>query len=538
MASSRTRLRRLAADRFGWSELAEEQEEPMRALLAGRDVLAVLPTGAGKSAIYQLPALLMDRPTLVVSPLLALQRDQIDALARSGAARAEALNGDTGETRRREILSAAATGEVPLLYLTPEQLADPDRLADLAELRPALVAVDEAHCVSAWGYDFRPDYLRLGRAIRRLGRPPVAALTATASPPVRDDIAGWLGLTDPLVVVGGLERPNLYLAAAHCPDEPTRRARLLGAVDELTGPGIVYVPTRRAAEEVAGQLRAAGRDARPYHAGLSRAVRDATHRGFIEGRLPTVAATTAFGMGIDKPDIRWVCHAALPDSPDAYLQEVGRAGRDGAPATALLLFRETDTGLRRYFASGTPRPEEVGAVIRELRAGPVPSRRALAERAGVGTRRLTQILALLAQVGAVSVGGRQPRWAPGGPDPEDAAGLVLRQVRRQREIRRSRVEMIRGYAETEACRTGYLLGYFGQRMARPCGHCDTCATGTAAARAGDGPYRTGSAVRHAEWGRGVVVGAEPDRVTVLFDEVGYRTLALPDVLDRELLRRA
>jgi ATP-dependent DNA helicase RecQ len=311
--------------------------------------------------------------------------------------------------------------------------------------------------------------------------------------------------------------------------------RLRDAVARVTGSGIVYVPTRRAAEESAQWLRDAGYTAQPYHAGLSRSVRESAHRGFADGDLPIVVATSAFGMGIDKPDVRWIFHAALPESPDAYVHEIGRAGRDGDPATTLLLYREQDTGLRRYFASGSLKPEQVSAVAHAVREGDA-SRRVLAERAGVGSRRLTEILVLLEQVGAVRKKARRLSCPSSGPDPEAAADLVMEQVERQQAIRQSRLDMMNQYAQTEACRGQYLLSYFGEQLDDVCGHCDNCASGSSADYQTDQTvYPLNSVVHHDEWGRGIVLRYEPDRVVVLFDDVGYRTLSLPDVVERDLL---
>jgi ATP-dependent DNA helicase RecQ len=531
-ASRDRRLTRLARERFGWRELSPLQERAMHAVLDGRDVLGVLPTGSGKSAIYQLPALLLDRTTLVVSPLLALQRDQIEALARAGAAAAQ-LTGEQSAGRRDEVLDAVRRGEIRLLYVTPEQLADPSRLAGV---RPALVAVDEAHCISAWGYDFRPDYLHLGAAIETLGRPAIVALTATASPPVQEDIVERLRLRDPLVLVSGVDRPNLQLAAFHCPDESTRTERLLSLVEQVSGSGIVYVPTRRRAEETARALSDAGHPARPYHAGLARAARAEIHQEFVDDRAPIVVATNAFGMGIDKPDIRWVFHTALPESPDAYVQEIGRAGRDGEPAATVLLWQESDTSLRRYFASGSLDDEQVRTVIHAVRQGHA-TRRAIADRTGVKARRLGTILALLEQIGAVRIHGRRISYRGG--DPVAAAAEVVHQAERQETIRQSRVDMIRQYARTEACRGEYLAAYFGQRLAGLCDHCDNCGAGRSAEQQTDrGEYPLRTVVHHREWGKGIVMGHEPDRITVLFDEVGYRTLALPAVREHGLLSRS
>jgi ATP-dependent DNA helicase RecQ len=538
------RLRAAARDRFGWADLSAEQLAAMRALMAGRDVLVVLPTGAGKSGIYQVPATLLDGPTLVVSPLLALQHDQITGLRDrgDGALAAVRLSSADRAGERAAALRALHGGHVEYVFVTPEQLADPARLDAIRAARPSLVAIDEAHCVSAWGHDFRPDYLQLGHAIRALGQPPVAALTATASPPVREDVVGYLGLRDPLVVVAGLDRPNVFLEAVACVDDEQRWRRLRERVAAAPGPGIVYAPTRRATEELAARLVESGVTAAAYHGGMPAGRRRDCHEAFLSGRLPVVVATSAFGMGIDKPDIRWVNHVALPDSPDSYLQEVGRAGRDGEPAQALLLWRAADTALQRYFTAAVPGEDELTRLAGALATADGPLGRAqLRERTGLGPRKLGVLLGLLEQVGA-AVGVRGGRWrVPGyAPQPAQAARLAVEQARRRRVVQRSRLDMMRHYAETTGCRTQALLAYFGEHLAERCGHCDSCLSGSAEEvdDGGDVPFGVHTRVRHGEWGEGVVLRYEDDRMTVLFDDVGYKTLAVPVVVDQGLLAPA
>ncbi len=620
------RLRRAARRVFGWSRLRPAQLRAMRALRRGRDALVVLPTGAGKSAVYQVPAVLAPGPTFVISPLLALQQDQIAGLnARPRAERTRAVRISSAETpaQQQAALDEVRAGRARFLFLTPEQLARPDRLAQLRDLRPSLVAVDEAHCLSAWGYDFRPDYLILGRALaelaptvgrhsRRRRRPAVVALTATASPPVREDIAARLGLSRPEVVVTGLDRPNLYLEASHCPTEEHRWRRLLALLSEQDGDaGIVYVPTRRAAREVAARLTEAGYRARHYHGGLAGGARTRLHEEFLAGQVPVMVATSAFGMGIDKPDIRWVAHLALPDSPDSYLQEIGRAGRDGEPARALLLFRAEDVALQRYFSSGLPSEVEIRDLVAVLRERP-RSRAELRELSGFGARKLTGLVSLLAEVGAL-VEGPDARLSspPHAPVPVETARLALAEVARHQRVQATRIDMMRQFAESRSCRGQALLAYFGDRLDGPCGHCDNCAprpagdatptngggsqpalaarpalvrarSGTATRRpripaprrspergagrvptpaklaldaglagrgagaadlAGRGagasgpgrPYPPHSVVRHRRWGIGTVLGYDDDRMTVLFDTVGYKTLSVAVVVRGNLL---
>jgi len=535
------RLRAVARDRFGYTELRPGQLDAMRAVLSGRDALVVMPTGAGKSAVYQVPAALLPGPTIVVGPLLALQQDQMSALSDRADAGLAAVRISSAEspTERREALAALRAGRAQFLFVTPEQLADPERLAEIATIRPALVAVDEAHCISAWGHDFRPDYLQLGRVIRELRRPPVVALTATASPPVREDIIERLGLADPYVAVGGLDRPNLFLEAVRCVDEEQRWQRLLLRLRDSVPPGIVYAATRRATEELAGRLTGGGFVAQAYHGGMTATERERRHEAFLADEVPVMVATTAFGMGIDKPNIRWVNHVTLPDSPDSYLQEVGRAGRDGQPAQALLLYRGEDAGLRRFFSTSTADPDELTRLATVLRAARKPvTRDALRDVTGLGPRKIGQLLSLLEQVGAVAAGAggrlRVPRFAP---EPAEAARLAVAHAERFQTVQRSRIEMMRYLAETSNCRGQALLAYFGEHVAHRCGHCDNCADGSVdtVAPTSAEPYPVHSTVRHADWGEGMVLQYEGERMTVLFSDVGYKTLSVPVVVEQRLL---
>lgn len=382
-------LRRAARNLFGWTALRPNQLAAMRAVMKRRDALVVLPTGAGKSAIYQIPASLIPGPTVVISPLLALQQDQIAALneRQRPELRAVRISSDESAAQQAEAIEDIRAGRAEFLFITPEALSNPDRLAEVRELKPALVAIDEAHCISAWGHDFRPDYLALGHLIDGLGRPPVVALTATASPPVRDDIIARLRLREPEVVVSGLDRPNLFLEVAHCPTDDYRWRRLIALLRDDERPGIIYVPTRRAAEELAERLTGAGFPAEFYHGGMPTAARHELHEAFLADRVPIMVATSAFGMGIDKPNIAWVVHMALPDSPDSYFQEIGRAGRDGSPARVLLLWRAEDVGLQRYFSGGLPDEKELTELAAVLR-GKARNRKELRELTGLGPRKL------------------------------------------------------------------------------------------------------------------------------------------------------
>ncbi|MGV0837906.1 RecQ family ATP-dependent DNA helicase [Mycolicibacterium thermoresistibile] len=535
----REELSSTAARLFGWAELSADQLTAMEAILAGRDLLAVLPTGSGKSAIYQVPAVLRAGVTLVVSPLIALQHDQIAGLAETEAPSAVALNSRLRAADRARNAEAVRRGEVEYIFVAPEQLANADVVALLQEANLSLIVVDEAHCVSAWGHDFRPDYLRLGDAFRRLGRDiPVAALTATASTVVRREIVERLDLNDPAVVTAGFDRPNLQLRVDQYVDAGDKRDAVLAAVTDLPGPGLLYTATRKDAETYAAALNEASGTGRAaaYHAGMSTADRDAVHAGFRDDHFQVVAATSAFGMGIDKPNVRFVVHASVPESLDAYYQQIGRGGRDGADALAVLFYRAEDLGLARYFTSHTPDEELLATVYGALGTDTATRLKDLRTELGVRGRKLTNAVNLLEQAGVVR--STRKGFRSTGVEPEQAVAQAVRVVQTRERIDDSRVEMMRGYAETRTCRRQFLLAYFGQTLPAACGNCDRCLS---ADRPGDveadrPAIAVDTAVRHREFGPGVVIGGDTDRITVLFDDYGYRTLAMRAVRENQLLQ--
>jgi ATP-dependent DNA helicase RecQ len=552
-AAVRTRrIREIARDLLGFEEFRPGQERAMQAVVGGRDALAVLPSGAGKSAIYQVAGLLLDGPVVIVSPLIALQRDQVERLTElgDGVGRAVQLNSSLPEREQREVLEGLSDGSVRYVFLAPEQLTKADVVDAIEDAEPALFVVDEAHCVSAWGHDFRPDYLRLGGVIEQLRHPTVLALTATAAPPVRAEIVEKLEMRDPELVVAGFDRPEIRLKVDPHADARGKQEAVLDRVLAEVGsgrvPGIVYSATRKGSEDLVEALTERGLRVRAYHAGLRDAEREDTQRAFMDDELDVVVATTAFGMGIDKPDVRFVVHAEPADSLDSYYQEIGRAGRDGQPALAVLVYRQEDLGLRRFFAAGAPAEEELQQVAGLVAAAPAAGIdegvdvQALRAETGRGATPLARDLNLLEQVSAVVLdeeGAAHP--AEDAPSPTEAAAAARELAEQHEKVDQSRVEMMRGYAETTQCRRQFLLGYFGEQLDQPCGNCDNCSAGTSEDQspAVDVPFPVETSVEHEEWGPGIVMRVEDDRLVVLFEEVGYKTLGLAAVTDNDLLRR-
>ncbi|HEY0933106.1 MAG TPA: RecQ family ATP-dependent DNA helicase, partial [Trebonia sp.] len=523
---------RLARERLGFGRLRPGQRAAVEALVAGRDVLAVLPTGAGKSAIYELAGLLGTGPTVVVSPLIALEDDQLGHLRAAGLP-AVVLNSRQSATARAQALTAAGQPGT-FVFLSPEQLASSETRQTLRRAAPGLFVVDEAHLISQWGHDFRPDYMMLGAQAEAIGAPVRLALTATAAPPVRQEIVRRLGLRAPQVVIGDFDRPNIYLSVRRALTVAEKRQHLTDAAAELGGPGIVYAATRAGAQAAHDTLAAAGERVTLYHAGLSGRARQDAMTAFLDGTVRVIAATVAFGMGIDKPDVRWVVHYDPPPSPDAYYQEFGRAGRDGAPSRAELIYRYEDFGTARHLTARGVAGAAVAAAAAALAAG---------RQAETDGRAQTAALARLADLGAVTWqadGGA--RWSGTMTSPQ-ALKASEEETEREGEVERSRLAMMRHYAEHPGCRRSFLLTYFGQDFTGTCGNCDNDLAPPDPARAAeaapaDVPFAVGTRVLSARWGEGTVQRYDGDQVTVLFDEHGYRELFVPVVRERGLLRRA
>ncbi|HEX3732845.1 MAG TPA: RecQ family ATP-dependent DNA helicase [Mycobacteriales bacterium] len=522
---------------LGGARLRDEQRVSLREL-PEHDTLVVVAPAAGKTAIYAIGGELLGGPTVVVSPTLSLQRDQARTLNEGGLA-AEVLNSQLSAGRQRQTLERLAAGKLEFLLLAPEQLTRDVVLDELRRVRPTLFVVDEAHCISQWGHDFRPDYLSLAAVIEAIGRPRLLAMTATAAPTVREEIVERLGMRNVHTVVGDTDRPELHLSVRLLHDEQAKWKAVVSEATERDGSGIVYVSTRRHAEQLTGRLRDTAVSAGVYHGALRRQERDATQDAFLRGELRVVVATSAFGMGINKPDVRFVLHGDDPASIDAYHQEAGRAGRDGNPASARLFHRPQDLAVPAFFAGGgDPDPEQLAAVLRAVHEEPL-TRSELARRTALSARSLARLVSLLIAVGGLREEAGRRLSTTSDVTRDQAVENAVRHARRRREFEHSRVEMVRRYAETTGCRRRTLLELLGEVRDEPCQRCDNCDAGHGGKRAeqeGDsGPLRPGQRVTHPEFGTGTVQTLEGDSVVVLFDESGYRTLSRRVAVERGLL---
>ena len=470
------RYRELLRERFGYPDFRPGQAEVLERL-AGGDVLGVMPTGGGKSLCYVLPALEVGR-ALVVSPLIALMQDQVEALQAAGVA-ADFINstlpGHEQHRRHRDFTD----GRTALLYVAPERLANRRFVEALRDAGVRLLVIDEAHCISEWGHDFRPDYLAIGAARTALGAPRTLALTATADAAVRRDILAGLGIPGAREVVTSFDRPNLRFAARQMDKPRDRLDWLVRHAREREGQsGIVYARTRRNVEETAAALRAAGVHAEPYHAGMPAGARASAQRRFTTGETPIMVATNAFGLGIDKPDVRFVVHLGMPGRLEAYYQEAGRAGRDGDPAECTLLYARRDIGLqRRFIAQAHPEAEQVRRAwhrLVELQRfspdRPMPPDAAADAGGGEGWPAALKALRAsgLVEPGALRLTTLDPR-----------APIDARPIEERRRYAESRLAQMVEYAETTGCRRALVLRYFGEEPgAADCGGCDNCAQTT------------------------------------------------------------
>jgi ATP-dependent DNA helicase RecQ len=476
-------------EHFGFDNFREGQREVIESILAGKDVIVVMPTGSGKSLCYQLPAMILDGVTLVVSPLIALMKDQVDALHARGLP-ATFINSSIPEPEQHARIEALRRREHKLVYIAPERFRSSRFNAALRSIPISLFAVDEAHCISTWGHDFRPDYLRLRNVVHTLGNIRTLALTATATPYVRSDIIQQLGLERPETYVSGFDRPNLRIEVVHTEKEREKITHIKRLAQAHEGSGIVYASTRKAVEQVGKELKRLGLSVSTYHAGMSDAVRVRAQDDFMNGRTQMIVATNAFGMGIDKRDIRFVAHYQIPGSIEAYYQEIGRAGRDGLPSTCVLLFNYADKNTHDFFIEGSypdlalvksvynslVRTElkqiqlstsEIAHLAREKNELAIQSALYLLERAGHIQRTANR----------AENGRRQSRTivmldtAPLRVDPRQVSGRADLERRKLREL----IE----FCYTEQCYRSHILNYFGDRNhPRQCGGCGNCQPAT------------------------------------------------------------
>ncbi len=467
---------------LGYPDFRPGQGRLVRAVLEGRDAMGILPTGGGKSVCFQLPAFLLPGMVLVVSPLISLMEDQVGR-GRAVGLEAEALTASLSARRRRRILAQAESGKIQLLFVSPERLHQPGFLSALPRLPISLLTVDEAHCISFWGHDFRPAYLRIGE-LRSWIRGPILALTATATPRVREEIRTRLRLHAPVRVVGSFDRPNLHWRVEKASSHTEKVSRLRALLRGREGAVIVYAATRKSVEAVSRALASRGYPAQAYHAGLPPSVRTRVQEGFLGDPSPLVVATNAFGMGIDRSDVRMVLHYQLPDSLEAYYQEAGRAGRDGAEAHCVALFGKRDRQihdgfllqtfppenrlrkLHRHLVGRVPLREEIGTSWRELRN---------ATGGGCGTQELRAAVLALARCGALLVEETSN-------EEEDRITITLRGsalsfegLGRLRSIKEGQIEAVQRFARGRRCRRRAILAYFGEGWEPGgCGRCDRC----------------------------------------------------------------
>jgi len=439
--------RSLLQHHFGYPDFRPAQTPVIHSILNGKDTLAVLPTGGGKSICFQVPAMVLGGLSIVVSPLISLMQDQIEAAVARGIP-AACLNSSLGKEEQSRVRSSIKDGSVRLLYVSPERLESLSLELQAAGIRPRLLVIDEAHCIAEWGHDFRPSYRRLARVRYRLGTPQTIALTGSATPGVRAEIARSLRLREGYALhLGSFDRANLWFGAVRVESERERLAALLRLLQGDDVMAIVYAPTRGSTEAIARALGEAGYRAAPYHAGLSKLLRRVTLDDFLQDRVDVIVATCAFGMGIDKPNVRLVVHWAPPATPEAYYQEAGRAGRDGGFARCVLLWRPTDAVLHRRQLDVTfpPRPELEKIWSKAGRVSGVP------ENVLQAAERLRREL--------------QPERGP----------VDWRPVSDRRRKAEARIQAVAEYARETRCRRARLVGYFGERLAR-CSGCDCCGT--------------------------------------------------------------
>jgi ATP-dependent DNA helicase RecQ len=530
-------VRRSLHETFGIMRLHDGQHEVISRVLEGGDTLAIMPTGAGKSLCYQLPALHLEGTTVVVSPLISLMKDQAEKLEKAGVA-AEQLNSALPKREQEASMERIAESDDAIVFATPERLTDPQFIATLQRRHIALFVVDEAHCISQWGHDFRPAFLEIGHALKLLGDPPVLALTATAIADVIEDIRQQLERPQMHIVNTGIYRPNLRFQVVQATREEEKFERLREALQNAEGCGIVYAATVKCCEEVHERLAEMGESVTCYHGRMPTAERHASQDRFMNGESRVMVATNAFGMGIDKPDVRFVIHYQMPGNLEAYYQEAGRAGRDGEPADCVLLFLRRDKQVQQFFlAKRYPTAEDLQAVHTVLTAAPRPlSVDEISDTLrAVPHNRISVALQLLRDGGVAAV-NRSHEWSLKPGASADAARFerLAQAYDEKAERDRDALERMVFYAQTGFCRWRVLLDYFDEPMdPDQCGHCDNCLRPPVASSTFDdtiefqsvhaAPFKAGDEVRVPRYGGGRVEQVAGDEVKVVFPDGAKRS---------------
>jgi ATP-dependent DNA helicase RecQ len=531
MIDARESLSRL----FGFEQFRRGQADAVRAALSDRDALVVMPTGSGKSLCYQLPALMRDDLTLVVSPLVSLMQDQVTALERIAPGRVALVNAQRGYSANNEAMARVRSGDARLLYVAPERFASPAFAGALADARVGLFVVDEAHCVSQWGHDFRPDYFTLAHAARRVGARATLALTATATPRVAGDIVRRLLLRDPVRVTTGFDRPNLSFTVVSCRNAADKERRLAAALAEPDAlPAIVYAGTRGATDQLAASLgRALGVPVVAYHAGMHRGDRAVAQERFMSGAASVIVATNAFGMGIDKADVRTVCHASVPGSLEAYYHEAGRAGRDSRPARCILFAEGRDKGLHVFFIQRSRLSADAFQRVGERLqwAGldgrydvPLSDLFGLTSERGRGDEDAVRaVIGHLARAGVLAPAPAPPDRAAGqitGGWDRRAAATCLASAGEAERVRWSQYRSVWGYVEGAGCRRRALLAHFGDPSAGApqVACCDVCAPELGAAQPAQ-PASVRATGRHPSPRRPAAAGDAGDLDRAILDVV-------------------